>query len=345
MDMQTSATSISVNPQNLTRIVRKLTGWVFKIGAVFVVIASITGFIYESSMQMGDATRYPPLGQLIEVDGYTMHLHCIGENTADNPTVVFIGGGGALSYQDVSMQQRVGSLTRACIYDRAGYLWSDARPEPRTAWQLMSELHSLLHTAKIQPPVVLVGSSNGGIYARAYAYQYPDEVAGMVLVDARLETDLGKGGRLPTWILQAMGRVGMFRLFPGMICPPNACDPAYAERIAVARGSVSNLTTYEREVVEGLDESPEQARLLTERLGAGSLGDMPLIVLQANQSGVPLQSLEPRLRDYVMNYRTHLTSLSSKAQYRLINSGHGIAVEHPDVVLRAVQDVLSTVNS
>jgi pimeloyl-ACP methyl ester carboxylesterase len=337
--MQTTALLNAVPHSPARRFVWKGIRRILKTALLVLLVLIAMGLSFEQVMQAGDATRYPALGQVYLVDGYEMHLRCMGEGS---PTVVFIGGAAALSYQDAPMQGRVSTSTRACIYDRAGYLWSEARPEPRTAWQLMVELHCLLETAGIEPPYVLVGSSNGGIYARAYAYQYPDEVVGMVLVDARLETELGKGGSLPTWIMQAMGQIGLFRLFPSMICPPNACDPAYAEQIATFRGYASTLTTYEREVAEGLDGAPEQIALLNEHLGrSGALGNMMLVILQANQYGVSVEQLESRLREYVQRYRAHYTSLSSNAAYQLIDSGHGIAVERPEVVQRAIEEVLA----
>jgi pimeloyl-ACP methyl ester carboxylesterase len=307
---------------------------------LFIVIFALlsAGFTFETVMRAGDAQRYPSLGQIYNVDGYNMHLHCVGTGS---PTVLFIDGGGSLSYKDASMQERISSTTRACVYDRAGVLWSDERPEPRTSWQLMDELHSLLTVAQIEPPYVLVGASNGGIYARAYAYQYPDEVSGMVFLDARLETMLGQGGSLPATTFAAMGRIGLFRLFPGMICPTGVCDSAYAEEIAVFRGYYNNLATADREFSEGLDGSPEQIALLNERLGkAGVLGDMPIMILHANQFHIPLDQMDAPIRTMMEAYRNHYTALSSNTEYQLINSGHGISIEHPDLVQAAIEDVI-----
>jgi pimeloyl-ACP methyl ester carboxylesterase len=296
------------------------------------------GFLFEIGMKSGDPARYPRPGELINIAGRDMHLFCIGEGS---PTVLFVGGAGALSYQDMPIQAAISAGTRACVYDRAGYLWSEARPEMRTAWQLMDELHTLLTTADVRPPYILVGSSNGGLYARAFAYQYPDDVAGLVLVDARLETELGKTQSLPVGIFQLMGQIGLFRLFPGIICPESACDLTYREEIAVFRGYPNNLTTYERELVEGLDGSPEQITMIQERLGVpGLLGNMPVIILHANQARVSPEEMEPGYRAFLENYRAHYSRLSTNTRYMLLDSGHGIAVEHPDVLVDQIRDVL-----
>ena len=82
------------------------------------------------------------------------------------------------------MIEDIASFTRVCAYDRAGFAWSEAGPEPRTAGNLASELSDLLRTAGVDPPFVLSGHSFGGVVVQVFASQFPDEVAGLVLVDA-----------------------------------------------------------------------------------------------------------------------------------------------------------------
>jgi pimeloyl-ACP methyl ester carboxylesterase len=85
----------------------------------------------------------------------------------------------------VRVQQQLAQTTRVCAYDRAGMGWSEAGPEPRDASQISSELHTLLNgAADTEGPYVLVGHSYGGLYARMYAARYPNQVAGVVLVDS-----------------------------------------------------------------------------------------------------------------------------------------------------------------
>ena len=74
--------------------------------------------------------------------------------------------------------------TRVCAYDRAGMGWSEMGPDPRDARQITGELHALLDGAGIEGPYLLVGHSFGGLYMQTYAARYPDEVAGMALVDS-----------------------------------------------------------------------------------------------------------------------------------------------------------------
>src|SRR5205823_2783612 len=85
------------------------------------------------------------------------------------------------------VQQRVERFARICTYDRAGYGSSDSGPTPRTFAQLNLELHELLHAAGEKPPYILVGHSYGGAVIRNYPVRYPDDIAGMVLVESVAE--------------------------------------------------------------------------------------------------------------------------------------------------------------
>jgi pimeloyl-ACP methyl ester carboxylesterase len=126
------------------------------------------------------ALTYSPPGKLVDVGGYRLHLNCTGKG---GPTVVLIAGGGDFSFDWSLVQPDVSRFTRVCSYDRAGLAWSDPGPIPRTMRQEAYELHLLLKAARIKAPLVLVGHSIGGLIARVYAEQYPNEVAGIVLVD------------------------------------------------------------------------------------------------------------------------------------------------------------------
>src|SRR5947208_13909012 len=82
-----------------------------------------------------------------------------------------------------NLQRELTESYRVVSYDRAGLGWSDLGPMPRTADRIVDELHRLLQQAAIPPPYVLVGHSFGGLTMPLFAARFPEEVAGMVLVD------------------------------------------------------------------------------------------------------------------------------------------------------------------
>ena len=138
--------------------------------------------IYEPLAEAADAKAYPPPGQMVDVGGYRLHINCTGSGS---PTVVIESGWGDLSASWGWVQPEVAKTTRICTYDRAGMGWSEASPQPRTAREFAKELHTLLVKANEPGPYVLVGHSMGGFTVLVYAHDYPDEVSGLVLIDAQ----------------------------------------------------------------------------------------------------------------------------------------------------------------
>src|SRR4051794_17504908 len=99
------------------------------------------------------------------------------------PTVVLETGLGAESVEWEPIQQVIAELTCVIRYDRANRGQSDPAPKPRSAQDFVTDLHTLLTTAAIPGPYVLVGHSLGGLIVRLYAHQHPRNVVGLVLVD------------------------------------------------------------------------------------------------------------------------------------------------------------------
>jgi pimeloyl-ACP methyl ester carboxylesterase len=126
-----------------------------------------------------------PTGRLVDVGGYRLLLECVGRAP---PTVVFESGATASRFGARKAQYALRSNTRVCTYDRPGTLGSasDARPAsvPPTSETFARELHTVLTNANVPGPYVLVGSSFGGLLISTFTARYPDDVAGLVYLDA-----------------------------------------------------------------------------------------------------------------------------------------------------------------
>src|SRR5687768_15970578 len=246
---------------------------------------ALIGAIYETLAASGDAKAYPPPGRLVDVGGYRLHIQCVGTGS---PTVVLDAGLGGMSLVWDLVQTEIGNTTQVCAYDRAGLGWSDPGPQPRTPGQIARELHTLLTNAGIPGPYVLVGHSVGGKNVRMFALQYPDQVAGMVLVDARSEyvdaptSQAGAQGveRVTgsEWSLYGvLRRVGLVRLIgASQGGPPEMSHQTRTERALLSTGQ----RALDASAAESLAMTADNAQLHA----APSLGDRPLIVLAADES-------------------------------------------------------------
>jgi len=121
----------------------------------------------------------------IDIGGRALFLTCAGEGA---PTVIIDHGQWGSSADMVPLQRELSRETRVCLYDRAGMGQSDppATPitAPRTAADVVADLHALLEAADVAGPYVLVGQSAGGVFVQLYARTYPDDVAGVVAMNA-----------------------------------------------------------------------------------------------------------------------------------------------------------------
>jgi pimeloyl-ACP methyl ester carboxylesterase len=147
---------------------------------VLVIVLAIAGTVYQTAATESDKRNFPPPGDLIDVGGFKMHIHCEGMGS---PTVILEAMSGGVSSQWGWIQPRIQKETRVCVYDRAGFGWSEFDPEPPTLARTVRNLHTLLVNANVEGPYVMVGHSLGGVYVRQFAAEHPDEVAGVVLLD------------------------------------------------------------------------------------------------------------------------------------------------------------------
>jgi pimeloyl-ACP methyl ester carboxylesterase len=138
------------------------------------------GIIYELAGRTYDRRRYPAPGRLVDIGNCQLHLNRQGKG---EPTVVLEAGIAGSSLGWALVQKKIATFTTVCSYDRAGLGWSEGCVLPRTANRLASELHALLDGAEVEGPFILVGHSFGGLLIRVYAHLYPEQVAGLVLVD------------------------------------------------------------------------------------------------------------------------------------------------------------------
>ena len=177
----------SSSPRRSSRLWRILKRLLVGI-LLLVIIAAISGIAYQSILNARDAHRHPQEGRSIplgpEFPGVSLNLNCTGSGS---PTVILDTGLGVPAAGWDLVQPEVAKFTRVCSYDRAGYGWSTPGPMPRTSEQIVKELHALLTAAGEKGPYILVAHSFGGFNVRLYTAQYPNDVAGLVLVDTSHE--------------------------------------------------------------------------------------------------------------------------------------------------------------
>lgn len=291
---------------------------------------------YEHAQEVRDLASYPAPGRLVDVGGRRLHLSCTGSGS---PTVVLFPGAGDLSSVWGWIAPNVARTSRVCVWDRAGRAWSDDAPSPQDGDALTMDLHALLERAQIAGPFVLAGHSFGGLAALNYAARFPDQVAGMVLIDATSTEMFTKVRTYPVFY-EVYRRVSatfpsLARLGVGRLAYRSSFDslPAHSQGEERAFWSTARLARNQR------DEWAEAPALMRQARALKSFEGRPLVVLTAvrgAQDGwLPLQE----------NY----AKLSSNSEHRILAN-----VEHATMATnegdarqssRAIVDVVMAVRT
>ena len=308
---------------------------------VFVLLA---GVIYQFVATKIDAYRwYPPPSEMVEVGGSSMHLHCTGEE-GRAPTVIMDSGLGGTVLDWQLVQPELAKSMRVCTYDRAGMGWSDPGPQPRTSQHIVKELHTLLGNAGVTGPYVLVGHSFGGTNVQVYASQYPDEVAGMVLVDSALEDEkavaLTQSHQPSPLLMKIYATIGLTRL------PYTLGGETFGLTSPELEDEQAAISSHRKHIFAVADETSSLEESFDEnRTDPISLGDKPLMVLTAGSvqlAGTGLSEEQMNLIDELHSEsQAALTQRSENAKQIIVeDSGHYIHVEQPGLVTDAIHQVV-----
>lgn len=285
----------------------------------------------------------PPPGQLVDLGALKMHILCTG---AGSPTVIMEAGLDDFSIFWSQVQPEIARVTRVCSYDRAGLGWSEPSPDLRTSETMGDELHELLVQARVDPPYILVGHSFGGALMRLYAHNYPDEVLGMVLVDAAPD-DLFV--RVPSWSRAIEGKLGLYRTLAPMssiglltFTPGSIPNRGMPDSVLAQYRAIAVSTSYFK---TGVAENEAFESNLAEVGNANVfLRDLPLIVISRGYwTPVPgFSEMENQQAWQAWNEMQSAMLLLSSNSRQIIatNSEHNVHLQQPELVIEAILEMV-----
>ena len=287
--------------------------------AVFAVATVTAGRLTAQRPPQG-----PPPGQLVNIGGHSLHIHCVGPGGA-GPTVILEAGAGDYSAAWVRVQDLLSSRVRTCAYDRASWGWSEPGPGPRSMTQEAFELRTLLDSAGIPGPYVLVGHSYGALLVRRYIDKYGEEVRGVVLVSPTHE-DSQQGVVGEGWVRLRERATG--RPIP---------EP---RRLRATDTLVAGYDAW-----RDLWPDEFQQLYLARAANAAPLGDRPLVSISSSRVEPPPPGTSDEFwRELGAEKTEHTLDLAQlSTSGNLVwdpSSGHRIHVDNPQIVVRAIDDVI-----
>lgn len=254
----------------------------------------------------------------VDLGGPRLYLICFGAGT---PTVVLDAGAGMTPDTWVDVVPGTYTHTRTCAFNRAGYGWSTGPVESRSARAHAEMLRTLLTSAQIEGPYILVGHSIAALSDIVFASQYPEDTAGLVLVDgSHPDQCQRRRDALPP---QSPGDSADLQAFRNSFVD---CD-AFWSRITGGGGD------------RWLDSSAGQVRAVT------SLADLPLVVLvngdTVGERGDLSPDLVARLDQTKVEMARQYAALSTNGSLVVVeDTSHFIQNDQPQVVIDAILRVL-----
>jgi pimeloyl-ACP methyl ester carboxylesterase len=312
---------------------------VVALGVIAALVAA--GAVYQAWSVGREVAQFPPPGTLVDVGGRKLHIVCIG---AGVPAVIFeaSGFGNSLSFSDA--RSEIAAHTRVCSYDRAGTGWSDLGPEVVSVGVLADDLQALLERMELPSPYILVPSSIGGLTVELFARRHPEQVAGLVFLDAansealaRRAPDIGFMARTGACALPILARIGALRALDPWKLRPDANAVALMYR--TQRWQM--FCAFVRGVPQTVEEF-ERAPALP--------ADVPLVVLSHEKPEELLpKALESWAPDVVSDWypsQQAFAARSTRGSWRVVpGSGHLIASSQPREVARTVLELVTQVRS
>jgi pimeloyl-ACP methyl ester carboxylesterase len=312
---------------------------VITLAVITILVAS--GAVYQGRSVEREATQFPPPGPLVDVGGRKLHIVCIG---AGAPGVIFEASGFGNSLSFSVAREEIAVHTRVCSYDRMGTGWSDPGPDEISVGLLADDLRALLERVDLPPPYILVPSSIGGLTVEMFARRHPEQVAGLVFLDAansdsfeRRVADFGFTAKTGACALPVAARIGALRLLDPWQLRPDARAVAVMYRTE----RWDTFCAFAR----GLSQSVQEFR------DAPALpADVPLVVLSHEKPTEFLpQSLESWAPEIVKDWyplQQRFAARSTRGSWRIVpGSGHLIASDQPQFVASTVLEMLAQVRA
>ena len=275
------------------------------------------------------------------------------------PPVIFESGISATCLNWTRVRTDVESFARACTYDRAWLGWSGPAPGPRTTSAIVDDLDALLNAAHIPGPYILAGHSFGGLLMRAYAAKYPEQVAGLILVDPLspsewLDASTAQKQMLNRGVQLArrgavLARFGVVRGALAWLMSGGRLVPKLIARVSSGQGE-SVISRLVGEVSKMPPETWPMVRahwsLTKSFLGlAAYLESLPASSLEAATLGVsaaPITILSAaNATPEQLEERDALVRRSPHGQHVVARkSGHWIQLDEPELVVQAIREML-----
>jgi pimeloyl-ACP methyl ester carboxylesterase len=307
-------------------------------------LSALLLIVWPLRLSAADADTPPP-GALVDVGGHKVHLYCTG---SEGPTVVLLAGASSFSIDWALVQPKLSS--RTCAFDRPGYAWSDKAGIVDDGNQVARDLHEVLLRTNQPRPYVLVGHSLGGLFARLMYDTFPEDVGGMVLIDAAHEdglftsvdgkpvpiTSLSEAEYLAANVPSLPPRVPEARLEDAYRRLPENIQQLHLVLLTRFFDSMKSATVPEMIAFQKASYATLARLHHISALQEHPLHDVPLVVLSR---GINNDALQQRLQADLARLSTNVVHVTVE------NADHEIHLYAPDITVSWIETIVEAVRN
>ncbi|HVG91497.1 MAG TPA: alpha/beta hydrolase, partial [Alphaproteobacteria bacterium] len=299
-----------------------------------------------------DGRKFRAPGSLVKLENRTVHVHQLGFGS---PPIILEAGIAASSLNWSILQPKLAALASTFSYDRAGFGWSTSTGRQCRLSQMADELHQWIDMLRVPRPYVLAGHSYAAYILRVYAQRFPDELAGIILIDPLTPEEWIKPRRFQRWQLRrgvwfsragaALGSIGVNRFCLWLLQRGNSAVPSRVLSLFGARAS----ETGHRILGELAKLPPETVRLIRERWSrakffltmARYIRTLPATAAEASQSQIPAHipvtvisgAHQPPVR--MAEHKSIVAHSLQGTHVVAANSAHWIHLDQPELIVEA----------
>ncbi|MFS0723709.1 alpha/beta hydrolase [Paenibacillus sp. 1P07SE] len=338
MNEQQMKVGLSMTLEQKSKLFKKRWPKVVLIIVLVLVVSGVAGSIYQDRSKQAEVTRYPPLGTMVEVEEKQMHVYAQGEG--DMTIVLASGHGTENPYVDFyPLHEKLSEQSRVVVYDRFGYGWSDQTSVPRDIDIITQELHTLLHESGEKGPYLFVAHSIASLEAIRFAQIHPEEVAGIVLLDAGNPTfyeTYETPSKAAQKIMQTLKNTGVLRMLSHIdsvadtLLQPEEGDGQHIPESLKKLQLAMFLKNFSNDTV--IDEMLHLQSNAKKVIEAGHLGDLPLIWFT---SGINQQAIQgwSESQEALAEWSTN------SKQIILDSAGHYVHHHEPGLIIEEISNL------
>ncbi|WP_081416035.1 alpha/beta hydrolase [Peribacillus kribbensis] len=286
------------------KIKKNFRFWIIMKKSLLVIVAiALFWVVFHQVMIVYEQKKYPPLGQLVEVDG--KHMHVYSKGNGENTIVLLSGLGTAAPVLDFEpLINELSKNNKVVVVENFGYGWSDLTNKERTVENIVEETRTALKKSNIKGPYILMPHSISGIYSMYYANKYPKEVRAVIGIDPTLPKasdshSNSHSGYFPKFA-GYLAPIGIIRLvsylIPGLTSPL-AEEGVYSKENLKMTKAITAWKYFNKNIV---NETNNMGRNIDKTINMRFPSDMPVLLFNTEQ---------PKVDDFYQTEKSKIVTL------------------------------------